>query len=768
MSKETFSQQFELAVLLDTPRTKVASTSIGRAARTRPIRRIPGLASALVLTILIVLPAGLAGADETMDANLTEAFGHLGFNEYDSMEIINRSVDTEDVRSFRYAANLDPATIASEEAAWGFPARMGVTWVTWTDRSTIPSFPDHAQVVDGALYLPRGGPIPDIEYVVMWAQMGGPIPIDDPMEFFQNWSFPTGVSGQPKWNPLSQFPLDTWGGASVIPYITYGPNPWGFFTSVVQEDGSLADLDFIGGALIYGDVIIAFVEVNALFPNGHEGSTFSFAGHIHDGTYGANPSSKSLVTFATGTPGDLVEMPTTDMLVVGSGTPPPTTSTSTTTTTVAESESAAAATTSTIETTAEATGEEQSDAAGFPWWIVILIGLIILIYGGWLYFSRGNDDGDDPRDTPPPVAYGEVIEQMQCDWAVYFDDKNRGLVALREPQAGMECCKYVIRVSTEIEVHEQAARGRQDAGDDRLRMPDYDFAWDMLDFSAHGSARSGPFGRQDWMHGYGDPLDQSLLAPDHEYLQRFQGEPAPEVATHLYHREKTTIAVDLEAGCPEYDNEYELDGIAQQEMLVTQECTNNDPSPQCPVELMSAGWFIGTIGGDLSAQVYDEALGDIDDLERGSDQPKWLEMSHQHVDNLAQEKPTYTFSTTDSDSKTMTDDSTEVTVHSSALSDVGIIVPVHVWRTTERVSAHLEGSLHYGIDVDGTMTPKNCESNACGGHGQCLCRPNFKLNITTGTATITVDDEIHDIGRDPATADRNNPPPTGDEKWVLA
>ena len=84
------------------------------------------------------------------------------------------------------------------------------------------------------------------------------------------------------------------------------------------------------------------------------------------------------------------------------------------------------------------------------------------------------------------------------------------------------------------------------------------------------------------MHGYGDPIDQSLLASESEYLQRFQGEEPPEVAVHLHHREETTVSVDLEAGCPEYDNEYNLAGSAELHMLATQECTNDDPAPPCP------------------------------------------------------------------------------------------------------------------------------------------------------------------------------------------
>ncbi|MEE9179048.1 MAG: hypothetical protein V3U46_11530, partial [Acidimicrobiia bacterium] len=106
---------------------------------TRPKSKATRFALASTLVALLIVPAGLAGAGVEMDSTLTDAFAHLGLNEYDSMEIINRSLDIEDATSFRFAANLDPATIDSEEAAWGFPTRIGVTWATWTDPSTIPS-----------------------------------------------------------------------------------------------------------------------------------------------------------------------------------------------------------------------------------------------------------------------------------------------------------------------------------------------------------------------------------------------------------------------------------------------------------------------------------------------------------------------------------------------------------------------------------------------------------------------------------------------------
>jgi hypothetical protein len=396
---------------------------------TRQKSNATGLVIALTLAGVLALPAGLAGAGAEMDSTLTGALAHLGFNEYDSMEIINRSMETEDVTSFRFAASLDPATIDEDEAPWGYPARIGVTWVTWTDPSTVPAFPESPEVIDGVLYLPRGGPVLDTNYVLMWAQMRGPIPIEEPMDLFQNWSFPFGIPGQPTWNPISQYPQDTWGGASVIPYITYGPQPWSFDVSVVQEDGSLLDSDFNGFALIYGDTIFAAVEEKQMFSDSIDGITYSYAGHIHDGTYGASESSRSLVTFATGTPGNLVEVPPTGLLVVGSGTPPPTPTTqATTTTTIDESASGAAVTTAPAGTTKEGTAQQpettETESGGFPWWILALVGLIAVVIGGRLFIVSKKDPCADLliawRDAQDPCDEARVKEKEakeDCDEA---------------------------------------------------------------------------------------------------------------------------------------------------------------------------------------------------------------------------------------------------------------------------------------------------------------------------------------------------------------
>ncbi|HUG75543.1 MAG TPA: hypothetical protein VMM81_07735, partial [Acidimicrobiia bacterium] len=221
-----------------------------------------------------------------------------------------------------------------------------------------------------------------------------------------------------------------------------------------------------------------------------------------------------------------------------------------------EIEPPATTTTMAVTTTTVVAQEPVGEAGGLSLVVVILIAIVILLLLWWLWYrsqsqseekdiyrfgptrergrtttGEGEDDGDDPRDTPPPVVYGEQLEEhAACGWGLYFHDGTRE-IPLREPAIHEHlCCKYVVRVTTDVKTHVQAARGRQDAGAERLRMPDFDYAWRWVDLMANTSARSGPAGRLDWMQGLGDPTEQADLASDDGYWQRAQGEEPPEVA----------------------------------------------------------------------------------------------------------------------------------------------------------------------------------------------------------------------------------------------
>jgi hypothetical protein len=426
-------------------------------------------------------------------------------------------------------------------------------------------------------------------------------------------------------------------------------------------------------------------------------------------------------------------------------------------------------------------------------WVPILIGGVLIIVGITVYWQTrergkpgypipGDDDGDDPRDTPPPQIYGEEIEEACCDWQVYFNDGGQ-LVALREMDiACHECCKYEITVKTKILAHGQAAHASQD-DDERLRLPDYDFSWRWVDLYGHATARSGPAGRLDWMQGYGDPTDQAGLSSDEPYVQRVPLAERPEVAAHLDHHEVTYIDVVLKSGCPEYDNEYSLSGETEVGVMATAECTNDSQAPECPVELAATGYFWGEIYGDLWVMAGEGLGADPDELEplaqrvdgafeEGDDsrrlQARAYELSHAHTGDLAREKPTYENTSSDSNSTVIRFDDAHLRVLSEAEADAGLIVPRQARPTTERVSAHVEGQFHHQVGVIGEMTPKNCEANNCGGHGPCMCAPKFVLEVSGNEAYVEVDGEKHSIYRIPSSADRNAPPAPGPAKeWEL-
>jgi hypothetical protein len=454
-------------------------------------------------------------------------------------------------------------------------------------------------------------------------------------------------------------------------------------------------------------------------------------------------------------------------------------------------------TTSTTETTLAGGGNLEGGSLRI--WVPILVflgGLAIAVGGYWVYYrtrerprpgtdtggGEEEDPGDDPRDTPRPVIYGEEIEHSSCDWAAYFHDGTKWIPLREVGIASHECCVYRIKVQTMIRGHVQAAKARQDAGDGRLQIPDYDFSWTGLNLDGHTSTRSGPRGRLDWMQGLGDPTEQADLASDDEYWQRAQGEEPPELAVHLEHMEITRIDVDLEAGCPEYTNTYKGWGSGTLDVMATQECTNDDPTPECPVELNAFGWSWGEVWGDLDYWFGDTAGTDIDELEGAMRRREQLDPEERenemapHAghpmwdghDHETRDRATYQASEGGTDTQTFESDGFGAWIVSEYELDSAQLVPVHVWPTTERVSTHIESNITHAIDVEGSMMPRNCDSNGCGGHGDCRCLPEFKIKFDAAVTTIAVDGKTFRIHRDPVSANRRTPPSSGGYRsWKL-
>lgn len=666
-----------------------------------------------------------------------------------------------------------------------------------------------AQVIFDSLDLPPSG---TMNADAVFLTSGGGITLGDPttliwFEFDGNIDLSQGLSinegvvfardNVPYWQ--STFAGDTWEGGYLMPTITYSPDPFQLSASRYQ-DGGFIQQDFPGFAIHKGNMLVFGIDSAYLEADGPL-DELRYGLHLHWAEQPYTPGFVATYPERVGrTPEDFPLVRTNEPFTVGTlcclaeAAETTTTATTTTTTTTEAPSTTEVATSTTVATGVTAiTIPEGSnlESGAIRRWIpitVIILGVALIIGGFWVYYRTherrrpgkkhgagpgdGEGRGDDPRDTPRPIPYGEQVEHLSCDWAVYFHDGAKWVPLRRPSIASHECCVYRIKVETLVNKHVQAAKARQDAGDERLYLPDFDFAWTGLNLSGHTSTRSGPRGRLDWMQGLGDPTDQAALADAEPYVQHAQGEEPPEVAVHLEHQERTRVRVALEAGCPEYTNTYKGWGSSSLDALATQECTNDDPAPECPVELNAFGYSWGEVSGDLRYVFMDRTGTDIDELEglpqrpapEGDEAEAEIELPLRPLwdghDHVTRDRATYEVHTGGSATRTVEADNYAVWIWSGYGFDSGQIVPRHVWPTTERVSTHIESEIGHDIDIEGKMIPTGCESNGCHGHGECRCRPEFKIKFAGAVTTIEVEDKTFRIQRDPATADRRNPPTT--------
>lgn len=457
---------------------------------------------------------------------------------------------------------------------------------------------------------------------------------------------------------------------------------------------------------------------------------------------------------------------------------PPTTSAktdSTTGTTVLSSSSSSSASSTTTTTmtpsttdvpsTTEVTLPEGGNLEGgsFSIWIPIF-GFGIFLGGFTIYFrtrERGrqpasvdegdDDDGDDPRDTPPPVMYGEEIEQTGCGWALYWTDEW-GVPQLIWGPGGLVhiCCRYYLTVKTSAE-SAVVKQSLQYGSTERLRIYDAGRDLDDVRIEARAGARSGPAGRQDWMHGLGDPTDLTSMEAG-EFRQQQPVENPPDVSARVEHWERTTLAVTLLAGCPEYTNLYLLEGVSDMTVMATHECTNDAGDP-CPVELSATGDMSGSIEGPakFGTVVSHELGGTPDDLDREQSSTEDLgaykpRAGHDHAEK---DRVTHEFSAHDKSTEAVETPHLNIVVRNQVQLDASQIVPEEVWPTTERVSAHLETMITHEVEVEASLKPEGCESNGCCGHGTCGCDAKFEVTLSRFGSALVVEDKVFEIVRIP-------------------
>ena len=427
-------------------------------------------------------------------------------------------------------------------------------------------------------------------------------------------------------------------------------------------------------------------------------------------------------------------------------------------------------------TTTEVTlpGGGNTEGGSFSIWIpIIILGGIVLFVGGFTIYYRtrertrqpppvdggDDDDGDDPRDTPPPAAYGEIIEHPGCGWALYWTDEWGVPHLIRQPGGAVHiCCKYYVTVKTSAE-SAVLKQSRQDGTTERQRLHDAGRDLDGVRIEARAGARSGPAGRQDWMQGLGDPTDQTGMEAG-VFRQQQPAEEPPDVSAHVEHWERTTLAVTLEAGCPEYTNLYDLEGESDMSVMATHECTNEAGDP-CPVELSATGQMHGAIEGPqkFKTAVTHEFEGTPDDLDREQssiDDERTYKPRAGH-DHAEKDRVTHEFSAHDESTEVADIDHLNVIVRNQVQLDAAQIVPEEVWPTTERVTAHLETMITHEVKVEASLKPEGCETNGCCGHGTCGCDATFEVSLSRFGSSLVVDNKVYEIIR--------KPKPPGVDEW---
>ncbi len=390
-------------------------------------------AAALLLAVLLLSAPGAAAQElDPTDASLIAAFERLNFDSFDMELVFANTLDLEEPTLFNFASSLDPPTIDPESEPWGVPTRIGFARAVWMSDEDTPQFPDEPSVIDDALFVASGGPESEVEYLLMWAQVDGVVPIEEPLLLFQNWSFPIAVPGGLTWTPTEAFPYDTWANSSSMPFMTYGPNPWNLGLNEVQADGTLAAAPFSGFGLIAADTIVLGVDSANIAGADQSDLLFGFAAHIHDGGFGATEESESLIAFGTGMPGELWEVPESGLLDVGNMAPPTTTTSAPTTTT------------STASDTTEATDDLVSEGSGPPLLAVLLglSGLAAAAVGARFLLASRSDPCSTERDLWESSLRDLEVAESQFGSSIHDVELTSQLSADLEKQLEDLCWKW--------------------------------------------------------------------------------------------------------------------------------------------------------------------------------------------------------------------------------------------------------------------------------------------------------------------------------------
>ena len=436
--------------------------------------------------------------------------------------------------------------------------------------------------------------------------------------------------------------------------------------------------------------------------------------------------------------------------------------------------------------------------SSFPWLIVLLVGLGIAAVGWGLTRTRGgkrNDDeadaGEgglyitDPTDGVPGSTPPNDPVPKKCGYEVKFDDGGGGtwfdVKGLARDEVA--CCTYFVEVDSITVLDHVTTSFRQDAPPERLYIPAYEQVINGIDWNGLTATRSGPFGRQDWQHGDGDPIDTTGEGDPTSFFQGHQGEERLDVVAQSLHIELTRVRAWVESGCPGHENRFDARGDVELDVVVSQECTNDDPGPACPVELNAFGGTVVAATGDLGFSTGYANGTDIDELERhlrAYDEmaPEEREHADRPVldvigswdghDHDSRDKATFPHNSHGSEHPIKDGDRWEASLWTLSASINGQLVPVAVWPTTERVSTAMDVKTSWEVDLAAALSAPNCGDH-CAGHPdrQCHGAASFTLVMRGAQSTIDGGDQTWTIVRPDLSTPGHPTLPAGGNAWEI-
>lgn len=456
-----------------------------RSRTTGPFTR-PLVSAALVAFLLAatVAPAGAVAVAQTADPGdpapaVADVLATFGVGPDLAAELVAGALVTDGVGdTFRYAVpGSVPATLSDPYVDIVTYGGVGVS-SPGDPASTIPCGDRDA----AGLWVCAGTPDLSADHWVLWMQLAGPVP-DDDGGLYWSYAFPLDdpAAEDPPWVAVDPFAWDTFQGTNRWPQLTRSPGtPW----RLAVTDTSFTELTSGAFALIAGDTVVLAIPAAEtgvaveVVPGGATGSArgaatrvgvihelglrapaegdvlaqllilelfFGAASHVHEGDFGAQPTSTSGVDAAPDTnrptprgPGDLasagtgvVAGPPTDAgeAATPSSTPP--------TSSAAPASSSPPASTP---PTSSPPADGADDGTGPLVWVPPLV-LVLLVLGGLLLWWRRR--GETPASAPDERDGG-------ADFGVYVETPA-GRTPVRTPRRGARHLgDYIIRVETRL------------------------------------------------------------------------------------------------------------------------------------------------------------------------------------------------------------------------------------------------------------------------------------------------------------------------------